>query len=65
MSAHGGFDTVGVEKGVRCDNCEKFDAGLSYRGVSGTANERDVLDAEFPSNCPVCESKLTRYGEWE
>ena len=65
MSADSAFDTIDIDKGVRCEDCEKFDVGLTYRGVSGTTSEQDVLDAEFPSQCPVCGSELTRYGESE
>lgn len=65
MSAHGNFDAVDAEKGVECENCGKFEFGLSYRGVAGTKSEREVRYAELPSECPVCGSELNHYSTSE
>ena len=65
MSAHGNFNTVDAERGVKCEDCEEFEFELSYREVAGTKSEREVRYAEFPSECPVCGSELDHYSTSE
>jgi hypothetical protein len=62
VSTHDNFDTVDTEKGVKCENCGEFEFELSYRGVAGTKNEREVRYAELPSECPVCDAELDHYS---
>jgi rubrerythrin len=57
-----GIGSIGTHKQERvtysCSDCDEFEMGKRFTGVSGTDGEREYEEIEPPDECPVCGGEI-------